>query len=222
MSKSIDITGRRFGRLLVIGQSSEKTSRGNAKWNCVCDCGKQIITSKNNLLRGDTKSCGCLKRDLIAQRSTKHGECASANSRHSRLYRIYSNMLSRCLNANIPSYKRYGGRGIEICEEWLNDPISFFQWAYDHGYTDGLTIDRIDNNKGYCPENCRFASRKAQENNTSRNHYITYLDKTQSMSAWADEYRIPYHTFRSRINNLGWDVHKALTTPVRHMKSKNS
>jgi len=132
-----------------------------------------------------------------------------------RLYRIWSNMKQRCNNPLNPYYQKYGGRGIDVCDEWQSDFPTFAKWAKDNGYTDDLTIDRIDVNKGYSPENCRFASMDIQANNTTRNHHIAFNGQTKTMSEWANEFGIKYSTLRSRINLLGWDIERALTTPQR-------
>lgn len=129
-----------------------------------------------------------------------------------RLYRIYNNMKSRCYNSRFPSYKNYGGRGISICPEWLEDFIVFRDWAIDNGYRDDLSIDRIDNNGDYEPNNCRWVTPYVQSNNTRRNHYITLAGKTLTLKEWADHFGISEKTVRDRIKR-GWDIESALTVP---------
>ena len=132
-------------------------------------------------------------------------------SKRDRLNVIYSHMKARCYNKNRWNYQYYGARGIKICDEWKNN----YQ-AFKKGYQDNLSIDRIDVNGNYCPENCRWTTDKEQKNNTRRNHYITYKGKTQSMSKWAEELNISYTVLRARINRSKWSIEKAFTKPVNN------
>lgn len=127
MSKLIDLTGQRFGRLVVV-ERADNSADGRARWLCKCDCGKEIVTYGSWLRNGDTKSCGCLKLDMFIKRSTKHG------GRNSKLYRTWSSMLQRCNNPNDKDYSEYGGRGIKICKEWETDFSAFQKWALANGY----------------------------------------------------------------------------------------
>lgn len=142
-----------------------------------------------------------------------------------RLESIFQAMKNRCYNSNNPAYKNYGGRGIKLCEEWNNREIArnvqrnntkgflaFKKWALENGYTDNLTIDRIDVNGDYSPENCRWVNRKIQGNNRRNNHYITYKGKTQSLADWCRELCLNYHKIRSRLNKYNWSVDKAFET----------
>ena len=145
-------------------------------------------------------------------------------STNSRLNHIYYCMRTRCLNPNFKEFKHYGGRGITICKEWADPEIialgrhgrvtkgwlAFKSWAMLNGYKDDLTLDRIDNNKGYSPDNCRWVTMKTQCNNTRRNHLITYKGKTQSLSAWCNELGLNYSTVRARLNEYRWTVERAL------------
>ena len=132
----------------------------------------------------------------------KHG-CVNT-----RLYRIWSNMKTRCANKNSPDYIRYGARGISVCREWFN--FTFFkEWAIANGYSDKLTLDRINNNRGYCPENCRWTSRQEQSNNTRRNKYITYKGLTKTIAQWAELLCIPYSVLYTRLYKLNWSVEEA-------------
>jgi len=136
------------------------------------------------------------------------------NNTTTRLYYCWCNMKSRCYYENNTEYKNYGGRGIAICDEWKNDYNNFKIWALENGYKETLTIDRIDVNGNYEPSNCRWADNKQQGNNTTRNHYITYNGKTQSMQLWAEELGMSYTTIRRRLNTLGWSVEKAFNTKI--------
>lgn len=146
--------------------------------------------------------------------NTKHNGC------YTRLYSIRQNMKSRCYNRNHIEYANYGGRGITICEEWKNSFEAFRDWALSHGYADNLSIDRIDNDGNYTPENCRWATKKEQANNRKSNRLITYNGKTQNLKQWADESGIDYKILHDRITRYKWSAEKALTTPCRKMRRK--
>lgn len=166
-------------------------------YKCLCYCGKYVNVRYGNLTSGNTKSCGCFNSDCSSKRNSTH------HKTHTRLYKIYYNMKTRCYNEHSTRYKNYGGRGIVVCDEWLNDFMSFCDWAYENGYDDTLTIDRIDNNKGYSPSNCRWVTNQEQSNNRRSNINITYNEKTQTMKQWAEELGINYNTLHMR-HFRGW------------------
>ena len=197
-----NLTGKTFSFLTVLNRSKD---RGNGKkpvvkWVCKCVCGKIVTVKSDSLLSGHTVSCGCKK--------IKHGY---ANKE--RLYQTWKNMRKRCFNPNDNRWENYGGRGITICQEW-NDYKIFRKWAMDNGYNDNLTIDRIDVNGNYCPENCRWADAKIQANNVSRNRIIEYEGKKMTMSEFADYIGISYSALQHRITR-GWDINSIVTTPQR-------
>ena len=204
--KFVDLTGQRFGRLTVI-----KRVENNGKkvmWLCRCDCGNETTVFSGYLRNGDTKSCGCLSKDKLRERRFKHGE-----SRKTRLYNIWIHIKHRTSGkANEKRTKKwYTDKNIKMCEEW-SDFRNFRDWANENGYDDSLTIDRIDGNKGYSPENCRWVDWKTQTRNKSNNINITRNGETKCLKDWCTELGLKYRSICQRIAR-GWDKEKALTTP---------
>ena len=157
-----DLTGQRFGRLTAI-EIAGKDARGCMMWRFRCDCGKEVVARGTSVTGGDQKSCGCLRAELLAEHNKpKHGGTKT------RLYNIWRGMKKRCYVPSAHAYDKYGGRGITVCDEWKNDFGAFHDWALTHGYREDLTLDRKDNDKGYSPENCRWATWLLQGNNKRR------------------------------------------------------
>lgn len=205
----MDIIGNKYGILTVLEKLDDYVSPSGGrheKYLCLCDCGNTKEVLKEHILSGATKSCGCLRTGRAT--SEWHDYIGT------RIYRIWGNMVNRCTNSNNPAYDKYGGRGIYVCDEWKSFE-NFLNWANSSGYTEELTIDRVDNNGGYCPENCRWATNVEQANNKRSNHYVEYKGETKTIAQWADELSIPYKVLHNRIKSLGWDIERAFTQPIR-------
>lgn len=202
--KAEDLSGIRFGRLTVVSKSE---NIGNAvAWNCVCDCGNTVVVRAYSLKNGDTKSCGCLHKEVISEKLKIHGR--------DRLYRIWKNMINRCSYEKYHEYHLYGGRGISVCKEWTESHISFRNWAMANGYRDGLTLDRIDVNGNYEPSNCRWVTMKVQSNNRRNNVLITYCGKTLTATEWSRETGIKVETLIWR-KKKGWSDKDCIEKPVQ-------
>ena len=205
------MVGRRFGRLVVIERvGSDKNSK--ALWLCRCDCGNEVLVNTCNLNSGNTKSCGCFRIEVCKRKSTIPG------GHYSRLYRVWMHMRERCSNKNNKRYSRYGGRGIKVCEEWQKF-MTFYEWAVSNGYRENLTIERIDNNGGYCPQNCKWIPMVEQAKNRSNNHYIEYNGETHTIADWARIVGISERRLWYRIN-ARWPLEKALMKNRRRKNEK--
>lgn len=199
-----DISGQIFGHLTALYKLNNYHKKG-VYWLCVCECGNLTEVNGKDLRKGNTKSCGCFRGRYPRNKPS----ISYSNNKPTRLYRIYHNMKSRCYNKNFHKYKNYGARGVTICDEWKDDFQAFYDWAISNGYKDNLTIDRIDVNGNYEPNNCRWATNKQQSRNTTKNVYLTYNGKTQIMKDWADELNINYCTLLTR-HHRGWSDEECL------------
>lgn len=196
-----DLTSKKFGRLTVIKLHHKKQqykSNGNKGgfkyyWLCKCDCGNEKVIWSGSLKNGATQSCGCLQREIVTKIKTTH------NLTNSKIYYTYNNIKQRCYCLKDKYYKDYGERGITVCQDWLNDFMNFYNWSMNNGYNDNLTIDRIDNNKGYSSDNCRWVDNITQANNKRNNHYITYNNETHTMAEWSRILDIKYNKFKHKI-----------------------
>lgn len=203
--KLIDLTGQRFGKLVVLGRVDDKGLE--AKWLCKCDCGREKIVTGHYLRNGKVTHCGCERID-----------CESKT----RLKNLYKSMVYRCNNEKDKNYKSYGGRGISVCEEWMGECgfQNFKKWAYENGYDENKgrkeqSLDRIDNNKGYSPDNCRWVSMKIQSNNKRTNAYLIYKGERHTKAEWAEIIGIPTKEIDNRLKR-GKTVTEAFETPLKH------
>lgn len=204
--------GQRFGKLTVkeyIGYYKISENKNKYHWFvCICDCENTKICNLVSLKNGDNKSCGCL------QYKPKHGYG------YHLLYKRWCDIIRRCYNSDFKQYKDYGGRGIEVCEEW-HDVEAFCEWGNSVGLNENnMTIERIDVNGNYCPENCTIADMKQQNNNKRNNRKITYKNETKNLNEWAEILGIDRRLLSNRIDRLNWSVEKAFSTKVTHIKTK--
>lgn len=203
MPKAKDLTGQRFGRLTAISavQGSGNVPR---KWLCQCDCGKTITVITRDLGNGNTTSCGCYIRELHANRLRTHGKTRTPT------YNIWASMTQRCGNPNNDKYQYYGGRGITVCERWH----SFENFLADMGERPlRHSLDRIDNNRPYSPDNCRWTTMRTQNRNRRSNILVEYRGETMCLVDWADRLGANYETLRQRIQDYGWTVEEAFSKP---------
>lgn len=209
MNKAPDITGKTINNWYVIKEAG-RTKFNSITYLCRCLlCGNEKIVDGHTIRKGTSKSCGCLKS------IKKEG----ARSRE-RLYKIWIGIKIRCYNKNSKTYRYYGGRGITMCDEW-NDYEKFKTWAYENGYDDSLspymcTIDRLDPNGNYSPDNCAWHNTKEQANNKRNNVYITFNNQTHTIAQWAEITGIRVGTLRNRISVMRWPIERALTEPVHN------
>lgn len=215
-----DIAGNRYGRLTVVGYDG-KRGKGHF-WKCLCACGNFRIVRRGDLTMNRTKSCGCLRKE----KSAANGKKAFVHGGRSRSepptpeYTSWLSMKARCYKITADSYPNYGGRGIKVCDRWLN---SFEAFLEDMGSkpTPQHQIERIDNDRDYEPNNCKWATPKEQGRNKRNNHHLTFGGETMPMSAWAERVGLPYNTLKLRLRN-GYSIEKALTMPYQAHKAKRN
>jgi hypothetical protein len=209
MAKPINEVGNVYGRLTVIKEIGRK--RGAVLFLCHCKCGNDVEETGGDLRTGRVNSCGCLKSEMRIEENTTHG------LRKHRLYSIHRGMITRCYYEKSEYFSDYGGRGIVICREWLNSEngfINFYNWAISNGYDETLTLDRINVNGNYEPENCRWATIEQQSLNKRNTRYIIIEGEKKTLKEWCNIFNIKYKTALYRVNN-GWDEIKAVTTPAK-------
>lgn len=204
MTKPLELQGQRFGRLVAISRA-ENSKAGKTRWNCFCDCQIEVVCAASDLTSGHTTSCGCVHSEQIAERNVsniQHGMCNSG------LYRTWAAMKSRCTDINQPAYKDYGGRGITVCPEWLEN-FESFKNDMESSYQEGLTLDRKNNNEGYCKNNCRWATRKEQQRNRRNNVWINTPLGRMVASEAAERFRLSRNVIYQRIRK-GWPEERLL------------
>lgn len=205
----IDLSGKKFGKLTAISRTRGKDKR-RVYWICKCECGKETIVQAADLKSGHTRSCGCL---LDGSYNITHGMT------HTRLYRIWFTMKQRCTDRKSSAYCKYGAKGITICSEWLTfEP--FMKWSLENGYSDKLSIDRIDNNKGYYPDNCRYVTNLIQANNKTDNIYIEINGETHTLAEWCRIYDIKYYAVRNKMKRGKMSAEDALMFRIEEKKNK--
>ena len=199
MSKVIEMAGQHYGKLTVMSREPNSI-QGKAMWLCSCECGNIKVASRSDIISGKVVSCGCFRAETASRQgllNATHGGC------NTRLYRIWCGMKQRTSYKKSKAYKNYGDRGVSVCSEWASEYATFEKWALANGYTNRLTIDRIDNNGNYTPDNCKWSTYKQQENNRRNNRKITVAGETHTVSEWSEISEISGATLCYRLNN-GW------------------
>ncbi len=200
MGKLINLTGKRFGRLTII-ERVQNNKYNKPQWLCRCMCNNKTIVSGHDLKNNNTKSCGCLRKT--------HGY---SGCQQNITYVTWYNMIQRCTNSNRKDYEYYGRRGIKVCDKWL----SFESFLEDMGEKPkGLSLDKVDNNKGYCKANCRWVTRKEQQRNRRNNILITIDNITKCLAEWCEEFNLKYSKIKDRIKRYGWTPEEALELVLR-------
>jgi len=197
------LTGQKFGRLIVLKRSEQNSKSGNAMWICLCDCGNEVNVIGSHLRNNHTTSCGCNRISKVAKGHSKE-----------RLYRTWGKMHKRCSDPKHDRYKWYGAKGISVCDEW-KDFLVFREWAQANGYNDELTIDRINSKGNYCPENCQWVDMKVQANNRSNNRIIRYNEIDYTVSQLAEAYNLSSFTIFNRLK-LGWSLDRIVGVTERN------
>jgi hypothetical protein len=210
-----DLTGKRFGKLVVIKRADDyvqPSGKHRIRWLCKCDCGNIKVINGKDMVKGETKSCGCLHREKVS----------THNLSKNLLYDVLHRMYKCCCNPNCNNYENYGGRGIKLVSQWNKDIVgmenavkNFIQWSKSHGYKKGLSIDRKNNDGNYESSNCRWVSRKIQNNNKRSNIFITYMGEKHTIKEWSEIKNISYNSLRERLITLHWKPEKAFNTPTR-------
>lgn len=217
MAKYSYSIGDKFNRLTVLGEDKERVNKYPLRLVCRCDCKDKNIVSVTiyNLVRENTKSCGCLARELTIERSTTHGR------RHTPEWHIWAQFIGRCTNPKNKGYKNYGGRGIII------EDLRWFHFQYfldDVGLRPSpeLSLDRLDNDRGYCKENTAWRTRKDQSRNRRNRIWLEYRGERRILSDWCETLNLPYHVMRRRIVDRGLSAKEAFETPIRQRSDRNS
>ena len=204
MGKTPDMVGEKYGRLTVVRRNYSRGSK-NSYWECVCDCGKTKIVRRQHLISGNVSSCGCLAKMVAYFIHKIHGLSDT------KIYIVWKGMISRCTDVKLESYHNYGGRGIKVCSRWMNSIEAFYE---DMGEPpDGMSLERIDTNGDYTPENCTWATPIEQANNKRNTIFIEAFGKKQNIKDWSQETGITRSAIYSRIR-LGWNNEDAVSFPI--------
>lgn len=206
MPKFEDLTGQRFGKLTVLYRAPNGKGH-NTRWHCMCDCGREHTVHAGHLKNGSITDCGCEKSWRTTVRNLKHGDSKT------RLYNIWIKMRDRCKNSNNADWESYGGRGIKVCREWEESYAAFREWAMFNGYADKLSIDRINVDGDYCPENCRWTTNIVQGNNRRDNRRFQYKGMLITIRDASKISGLKYSTIKARLK-YGWPIDKAIETPL--------
>lgn len=200
--------GRKYGTLTVTGYINKEHNNGNHEWWWMvkCECGNEKAMSPHSLITGKNSSCGCRKYKTIGEKVATHQQS------HTRLHNIWTGINNRCNPSNANS-ERYGARGIFVCNEWDNYEV-FAEWAHSNGYTDNLTIERKDVNKGYSPDNCEWIPLGKQARNRRTTFWVTYNGHKMSLAEASELAGLPYKQVHYRIKKLGWTADRALSEPI--------
>lgn len=196
MIKDEQMINKKFGKWLVLQRTEERDSHGSIKYLCKCECGKEKLVDGYSLRSGISKYC------IDCKNQKRYGK-----KKNKRINIIYNGMKARCYNSNTPEYKNYGGRGIKICDEWLDNYWNFENWAINNGYKNNLSIDRINNDENYEPNNCRWATRIQQQNNTRNNKFIVYKGERKTIAEWSRIIGVSSTCLSYRLKK--WDIEKA-------------
>lgn len=199
--------GQRFGRL-VLEYEADRSLSNKRRWMCLCDCGARRVFGQSNLVSGNTSSCGCLRSEIASSRLKTHGFGKTAE------YSIWKGIKNRCLNPSTQGYRKYGARGITICDQWRDSFVEFLDHIGPRP-SPFHSVDRIDNNRGYEPGNVRWATMVEQNRNRRDNVLLTFDGETMTMAEWADQVGISAKVIQIRLRSLGWDVERALRTPIK-------
>lgn len=208
MPKIIDITGKKFGRLLAVERVENipaKNAPSRPAWRCVCDCGNEKVLPKSSLVYGVSTSCGCYRKEVARKKNTSHGMSDTPE------YNIWIHMKKRCFDRSCRDYKDYGARGISVCEQWISSFENFIE-SVGKRPTKYHTIERIDNNHGYSPDNCKWATRKEQSCNRRSIRMLYAFGKNASVSEWAALSGVRAKTILARIDRLGWTAERAVSS----------
>lgn len=217
---SEDIIGKKYGEWTILGYAPKVNRMKRVK--CQCSCGKICERYFKHLKNGASKSCGHQNwKENCRQIGKRNLKYTNFNVADTRLYSTWKNMKRRCYDKSNTNFKYYGARGIKVCKEWENDFMNFYNWAISNGYQENLTIDRINVNGNYEPNNCRWATLTEQSNNRRDNKnskYLTYNGITKTVSQWCKEYNINYSTLSCRVNKLKWTHERALKDFIERKK----